>query len=128
MSAITILLLLSLYSELLGNYTTQYCFCRLIILIYYYFQSSCGIINTIQLVQTTLRVRDLPANICDPDLQSSFAPPIRRACAEFPLIAERVMRRNGLGAEEFNELQQKLDRNPFFRFQVQQEIKKLKSY
>lgn len=79
-------------------------------------------------LQTTLRVRDLPDNICDPDLQSSFAPPIRRACAEFPLIAEKVMQRNGLGAEEFNELQHKLDRNMWFRFKVQREIKKLKSY
>lgn len=79
-------------------------------------------------LQTTLRVRDLPANMCDPDLQSSFAPPIRRACAEFPLIAEKVVRRNGLSAEEFNELQHKLDHNLLFRLKVQNEIRKLKSY
>ena len=76
-------------------------------------------------MQAELQVRTLPLNMCDPEVQPTLCPTIRNACADYPKLAQSIIKQNGLGVEEFNELQKKLDRNIFFRMKVQNEVKKI---
>lgn len=54
----------------------------------------------------------------------AFAPIIQRSYNEFPKIATHIIESVGLKIDEFNALQSKLERNPFFRYQIRKEIDK----
>jgi hypothetical protein len=61
----------------------------------------------------------------DPALQAAFSPRIRRMSAAFPRVAQSIIAANDLDAEQFEDLQRQLQRNPLFRLRVQQEMRRL---
>lgn len=52
-------------------------------------------------------------------------PIIQKLSQEFPKTASRIIAQNGLLIEEFNSLQEKVEKNFFYRFAVQNEIKRI---
>lgn len=44
---------------------------------------------------------ELPPGLCGPSM-GRVAPRFRKACEKFPVVAENIVRANGLEAEEFN--------------------------
>jgi hypothetical protein len=77
--------------------------------------------------QTSLGSRVLPARMCDPDTLPAMCGTIQKACTCFPQAAANIIGENHLAVEEFNSLNDKVKKNPFFRFQVQRQLDKLKS-
>lgn len=63
--------------------------------------------------------------MADPEFLPAMNPLIQKACRSFSEVANDIIRRNGLYVEEFNDLQEKVERNAFYRFRVQNEIRKL---
>lgn len=61
----------------------------------------------------------------DPEILPAMSPIIQRLSQEFPKTASQIIARNGLHIEEFNLLQEKVEKNFFYRFAVQNEIKKI---
>eukprot|EP00981_Chlorochromonas_danica_P003605 scaffold667_cov168-Ochromonas_danica.AAC.12 len=76
-------------------------------------------------IKRDLNLRDLPPRMADPDYLPAMSPNIQKACADFPQIANRVITLYGFHVEEFNALQEKLDKNWLFRLRVQNEVKKI---
>lgn len=45
---------------------------------------------------------DLPAGLCRPSMGRIASPRIRKECQKFPVVAESIVKANGLNLEEFN--------------------------
>lgn len=63
--------------------------------------------------------------MADPDYLPAMCPLIQQTCTNFPHLAGKIVLLNGLPIEEFNNLQDKLRSNMFFRYQIQQELSRL---
>jgi hypothetical protein len=61
----------------------------------------------------------------DPEILPAMNPIIQRLSQEFPKTACQIIAKNGLHIEEFNLLQEKVEKNFFYRVAVQNEIKKI---
>lgn len=72
--------------------------------------------------QTNLNLSTLPVNMNDPEMQPAMCPEIRKACAEFRQTAQHIIVQNGLLVDEYNNLYQKMNKNPFYRYFVKREI------
>lgn len=84
-------------------------------------------INYRNLIKAQLKIKDLPPNISDPDIQPALCKLIRKAVSDFPKVAEGIIEHNGLDVDEFNILQLKMNRNILFKLHVQREINKIES-
>lgn len=62
--------------------------------------------------------------MADPEYLPAMCPLIQKVCKDFPYVASNIVVHSGLPIEEFNTLQDKLQSNMFFRFQIQKEIEK----
>jgi hypothetical protein len=63
--------------------------------------------------------------MADPEYLPAMAPIVQRTCKDFPSVASNIIQEYGLHVEEFNALQEKLQKNFFFRYQVMNEINKI---
>jgi hypothetical protein len=61
----------------------------------------------------------------DPEILPAMNPIIQKLSLEFPKTASRIIAQNGLHIEAFNALQERIDKNIFFRFAVQNEVRKI---
>ena len=79
-------------------------------------------------LKRALNVRSLPSNfrVCDPNVLPFLSPKIQSVCADFPVLAEAVVKKHGLGSDEFNGLLAEARRNPAFRWRVQRYVKSIK--
>ena len=72
-----------------------------------------------------MHLKELPERMSDPSLQPAFCTQIRHMSAALPRTALHVITQNGLDPEQFEALQDRVERNPFFRMHVQREIRRL---
>jgi len=72
-----------------------------------------------------LRIRELPQRMSDPEILPAMNPIIQKLSQEFPKTASRIISQNGLHIEEFNSLQDRVDKNILFRYAVQSEIRRI---
>lgn len=72
-----------------------------------------------------MNIRELPPKMADPEYLPAMAPIVQRTCKDFPSVATNIIQEYGLHVEEFNALQEKLQKNFFFRYQVMNEINKI---
>ena len=77
------------------------------------------------MMQSELRIQELPQRMSDPEILPAMNPIIQRLSQEFPKTACQIIAKNGLHIEEFNLLQEKVEKNFFYRVAVQNEIKKI---
>ena len=70
-------------------------------------------------------MKELPVRMADPDIQPAMNQLIQRACQDFPKAAQIIIANHGFKTEDFNKLQEKVEKNFFFRYKVQREIKHL---
>jgi hypothetical protein len=64
----------------------------------------------------------LPPRFDDPEYMPAMNPVIQKASTNFPKVARSILERHELSVEQFNNLQRKMERNPIFRYQLNQEI------
>jgi hypothetical protein len=76
-------------------------------------------------LRQSLQVDYLPPVICDPNVRSLLDPRVRAVCDAFPLQAEEVVQRFGMGSDDFNSLLDRLRSDPIFRFRVKRSMSKL---
>jgi len=78
-------------------------------------------------LKKSLNVDSFPSSISisDPTLLPFLSPKVRAVVKAFPLQAEDVVKKNGLGSEEFNNMLQEVRSNPIFRWKVQKQLKQV---
>ena len=81
--------------------------------------------DNLEKLRQSLQVDYLPPVICDPNVRSLLDPRVRAVCDAFPLQAEEVVQRFGMGSDEFNSLLDRLRSDPIFRFRVKRSMSKL---
>ena len=54
-----------------------------------------------------------------------MSPVIQKSVEMFPKVVSGIIQENGLFVDEFNELYAKLNKNPFFRWSVESELRKM---
>ena len=81
--------------------------------------------GNLEKLRQSLKVDYLPPVICDPNVRSLLDPRVRAVCDAFPLQAEEVVQRFGMGSDEFNALLDRLRSDPIFRFRVKRSMRKL---
>lgn len=81
--------------------------------------------GNLEKLRQSLKVDYLPPVICDPNVRSLLDPRVRAVCDAFPLQAEEVVQRFGMGSDEFNALLDRLRIDPIFRFRVKRSMRKL---
>ena len=81
--------------------------------------------GNLEKLRQSLKVDYLPPVICDPNVRSLLDPRVRAVCDAFPLQAEEVVQRFGMGSDEFNALLDRLRCDPIFRFRVKRSMRKL---
>lgn len=81
--------------------------------------------DNLEKLRQSLQVDYLPPVICDPNVRSLLDPRVRAVCDAFPLQAEEVVQRFGMGSDEFNSLLDRLRSDPIFRFRVKRSMRKL---
>lgn len=78
-----------------------------------------------EMLQNELNIKELPERMCDPDLYPAMCSRLQDACSSFPKTVGTVVSQYGLGMDEFDKLNDKMKKNFFFRFKVQNAINKL---
>ena len=81
--------------------------------------------DNLEKLRQSLQVDYLPPVICDPNVRSLLDPRVRAVCDAFPLQAEEVVQRFGMGSDEFNSLLDRLRSDPIFRFRVKRSMSKI---
>ena len=81
--------------------------------------------DNLEKLRQSLQVDYLPPVICDPNVRSLLDPRVRAVCDAFPLQAEEVVQRFGMGSDEFNSLLDRLRSDPIFRFRVKRSMSKV---
>lgn len=56
----------------------------------------------VQLINQEMGCDDLPKGLCRPSMGRIASPRIRKECQRFPVVAESIVKANGLKLEEFN--------------------------
>ncbi len=74
-------------------------------------------------LQSMLNIPDLPRGISDPAMAPAFCTSIQHAVKEFPGRASAIIAQHGLSVDEFEELQQKVNKSFLFRRMVRNTIK-----
>eukprot|EP00752_Nemacystus_decipiens_P002222 g2109.t1 len=76
-------------------------------------------------LMTEMGCDDLPKGLCRPSIGRIASPRIRKECQRFPIVAESIVKANGLKLEEFNRLSARSRGNLFYRWQVLRCVRKL---
>ena len=79
-------------------------------------------LRTRDVLLAELGVRALPPNMCDPAVRPLMCRQVQGACQAFPVAAGRVAEQHGLSHSRFEQLFARTQRNPWYRFRVQNEL------
>lgn len=82
--------------------------------------------DQMEALRQSLQVERFPTgfDLSDPNVQPLLHPEVRRVCEKFPVEAEEIVKRYGLGSDEFNRMLEETKGNPIFRWRVQKYVKK----
>jgi protoheme ferro-lyase len=76
-------------------------------------------------LKSKLGLRELPPRMADPEYLPAMNPAVQQAATVFPSIAAAILNRHGLPVETFNSLQDKMKKNPLFRWSLKKELDRL---
>ena len=76
-------------------------------------------------LQSDLGIKTLPSRMCDSELRPIMCRQVQNACQTYPIVAGRIVEQMGLPNDRFDELNDRTNTNPFYRFQVQRELSRL---
>ena len=82
--------------------------------------------DQMEALRESLQVERFPPgfDLSDPNVQPLLHPEVRRVCERFPVQAEEIVKRYGLGSDEFNRMLEETKGNPIFRWRVQKYVEK----
>ena len=75
--------------------------------------------------QNELGISVLPERMCDPDVRPVMCKQVQTACQVFPSIVTKVVEHYDIPAVKFEELFERHNSNPIYRFRVLREIEKI---
>lgn len=82
--------------------------------------------DQMEALKQSLQVERFPPgfDISDPNVQPLLHPEVRAVCEKFPVQAEEIVKRYGLGSDEFNRMLEETKGNPIFRWRVHKYVQK----
>ena len=82
--------------------------------------------DQMEALKRSLQVERFPPgfDISDPNVQPLLHPEVRAVCEKFPVQAEEIVKRYGLGSDEFNRMLEETKGNPIFRWRVHKYVQK----
>ena len=72
-----------------------------------------------------LGVKSLPCDMCDSGVCGAMAPEVKLACKQFPEKAMGIVKAHGFENDEFQELNNKFERDSMYRSRVSIELDSL---
>lgn len=69
-----------------------------------------------------VKAEKLPADMANPETLPAMATAVQQACAQFPVLAERIVAEHGFTSQEFSKLRARVKSNWWYRRSVNKEL------